>query len=67
MHWEYFIKMLINGHFMKTINGQNIYYCADGMFCVYDGTTQRYVNPNDISMQKDYISLTKNEFLNLLN
>ena len=67
MYREDFIKMLITGHFMKTINGQNIYYYNDGIFWVYDGTTHRYFNPNDISMQRDYISLTKNEFLALIN
>lgn len=67
MYREDFIKMIINGSFMKTINSKNIYYYADGIFWVYDGTTHRYFNPNDISMQKDYMPVSKNEFLKLSN
>lgn len=60
-----FIKLLINGYFMQTINGKNIYYYSDGYFWVNDETTDRLFNPNDISMLKDYAKLSKSEFLNL--
>lgn len=60
-----FIKLLINGYFMQTINGKNIYYYSDGLFWVNDETTDRLFNPNDISMLKDYAKLSESEFLNL--
>lgn len=44
-----FIKLLINGYFMQTINGKNIYYYSDGLFWVNDETTDRLFNPSKVN------------------
>ena len=61
------MRLLFQGYFMQTVGGNNIYYYSDGIFWVNDGKTDRYFNPNDISMMKDYLSLTKAEFKEVLS